>query len=294
MKNFITILTTFMFVTAGMADMQSDIEDGIARYDSLLKSGQIEFEIQLWEGDKVVDSEVSPDLSWDAEFYFSDAMMHYLVTERPDDQKYHLYYSGVKVTDIKETPHRSIMWNSDDLSKSRYTLPFDPRSWGWNVGGHEELRTTLDKLEIKWLKTANLNGEFVFLIEAVAPSDQSTPFPPDAEVKMWIHRRKSFRLQRVEVSWQSSDATAYQLVREFKLKQFAPDIWFPESATQVVKEVSSGKKMRFLSVQMDKVSLNLSIPKGRFDLQLPKGRLDLAIPIRPLTPFLTPEGERAK
>ena len=255
------------------------VEEGIAFYDDLLYSGSADFSIESWnDSDNRLDdsSAYIPNReSWEGSFSFSGQKIHYIVEGGASASNgfskeiaYEFAFDGEKVEELgARFDGPPLLEIGNDLSTSRYNPHLDPRYWGWNVNGTEDLGQLVDSFEIESVNMVRLNGNDVYHLKG-RPSGEAM------NVEMWVNPSRSYRPERFDFSM-SSGEIEHRVTREFNLKQYAPDIWFPESATEVARRIDkttqTSQKIMQRDVWINNVSINPSISNSSFRIKRWRG-----------------------
>ena len=241
------------------------IREGIAYYDGLLKSGRVDF---LRETTSVASTEIpeigrAPSGTWKGTFEFSGRKMRCLVTRdavQHDPDRKHLIkgteqyaYDGETFERLRET------FNGMSLSRRSEIVDDpsdDPRFWGWDLtGGEESLVMLIDGLDVESIKKVRLNDSNVYHIKGNML---------DVAIELWLNPKKSYRPERYKVS-----SPMFSMTKDFKFKEVAPDLWFPESA----KWVNTVAKIDITTttIQFTNIRINEPIPDSRFSIEPPPG-----------------------
>ncbi len=245
------------------------IREGIAYYDGLLKSGRVDFlrETTSVESDGPMGR--APSGTWKGTFEFSGRKMRCIVTQdviqydpdgnTPFKGTEQYAYDGETFERLRET------FNGLSLSRRSKTVDDpsnDPRFWGWNLsGGEKSLGTLIDELEIESIKEVRFNDSDVYHIKGNAYG---------LAMELWLNPKKSYRPER-------SMFVNYMITvtKDFKFKEVAPDLWFPESAKWVTTETDAqtGTKtdVTTTTVQFTNIQINEPIPESRFSIEPPPG-----------------------
>ena len=255
------------------------VKEGISFYDDLLYSGNADISIELrnYSGGRLDDSfaYLPNQESWEGSFSFSEHKIHYTVeggaglsNGSSKEIAYELAFDGEKVEQLStrfgEAPLLEI---GNDLSTSRYNPHLDPRYWGWNVNGMEDFSQLVDSFKIESVNMVRLNGNDVYHLKG-RPSGEAM------NVEIWVNPSRSYRPERFDFSVSSGDIE-HRVTREFNLKEYAPDIWFPESATEVGRMVDmttqTSQKTMQRDVWINNVSINPSISDSSFRIKRRRG-----------------------
>ena len=246
------------------------IREGIAYYDNLLKSGRVDF---LRETTSVASAGNpmgrAPSGTWKGTFEFSGRKMRCVVTRdavQHDPDRKHLIkgteqyaYDGETFERLRET------FNGMSLSRRSEIVDDpsdDPRFWGWNLSGRDEsLVMFIDGLDVESIKAVRLNDGEVYHIKGDMLG---------TAIELWLNPKKSYRPERYKVS-----NPMLSMTKDFKFKEVAPDLWFPESAKSVnsVTDMKTGTKTdaSTTTVQFTNIQINEPIPESRFSIKPPPG-----------------------
>ena len=247
------------------------IREGVAYYDAMLKSGRVDF---LRETTSVASGGL-PGLrratsgTWKGTFEFSGRKMRCLVTEDtiqydPDrnipfkgTEQY--AYDGETFETLREVSSGLLLERRSEIVGDTFN---DPRFWGWNLRGEDRsLVMVIDGLEVESIKEVRLNDSQVYYIKGNLYG---------GPIELWLNPKKSYRPERFRVS-----NLMYSMTKDFKFKEVAPDLWFPESAKWVdtVTDMKTGKKTeaRTTTIRFTNIRINEPIPDARFSIEPPSG-----------------------
>ncbi len=251
------------------AELLQIIREGVAYYNGLLKSGRVDF---LRETISVASDGPmgrAPSGTWKGTFEFSGRKMRCIVTKDviqydPDrnipikgTEQY--AYDGETFERLRET------FNGLSLSRRSKIVDDpsnDPRFWGWNLnGGEDSLGMLIAELEVESIKEVRFNDSDVYHIKGNAHG---------LAIELWLNPKKSYRPERfMFVNYMIT------VTKDFKFKEVAPDLWFPESAKWVTTETDAqtGTKtdVRTTTVQFTNIQINEPIPDARFSIEPPPG-----------------------
>ncbi|MYB92813.1 hypothetical protein F4054_05175 [Candidatus Poribacteria bacterium] len=253
------------------ADLLQLIREGITYYDSLLESGRVDFlrETSSVAADGLPEMPRAPSGTWKGTFEFSGRKMRCVVTRdviqyEPDrnipikgTEQY--AYDGETFERLRET------FNGMSLSRRSEIVDDpsdDPRFWGWNLSGQDQsLVILIDGLDVESIKAVPLNESDVYHIKGNML---------DVAIELWLNPKKSYRPERYKVS-----NPMFSMTKDFKFKEVAPDLWFPESAKGVnsVTDMKTGTKTdeSTTTVQFTNIRINEPIPESRFSIEPPPG-----------------------
>ena len=247
------------------------IREGISYYDSLLKSGRVDF---LRETTSIAAAGIpgmgrAPSGTWKGTFEFSGRKIRGIVTRdaiqyEPDGnlpikgtEQY--AYDGETFERLQETFNGIVLSRRSERSPDPSD---DPRFWGWNLsGGEESLTIVIDRLEVESIKEVRFNDEDVYHVKGNSFG---------VAMELWLNPKKSYRPERYMVS-----NPMLSMTKDFKFKEVAPDLWFPESAKWVnaVPNMKTGTKTDVTTTTMrfTNIRINEPIPESRFSIEPPPG-----------------------
>ena len=248
------------------------VKEGIAYHDDLLYSGSADFSIEFWGS---LDQYLSESLvhtaergSWEGSFSFFGEKMRYAADGTMGGEKitYDFAFDGSTVEELSETPEGPLLEIKNNLSDSRYNPHLDPRYWGWNVSGREALGQVVDSFDVESVRLGRLDDDDIYHVKG-GVSGEST------NVEMWINPSKGYRPERFDF-YRHNGETEYRVTRTYSLREYVPDIWFPESATEVAREINpttrASKTVLQRSVQISNVNINPSLSASSF--RIPRWR----------------------
>ena len=246
------------------------IREGITYYDTLLESGRVDF---LRETTSVASDGHpmgrAPSGTWKGTFEFSGRKMRCLVTRDaiqydPDrnipikgTEQY--AYDGETFERLRKTFNGIILSRRSEIVDDPSD---DPRFWGWDLsGGEDSLVMLIDGLEIESIKEVRFNDNDVYHLKGKLFG---------IAVELWLNPKKSYRPERF-----MSAQPMMAMTRNFKFKEVAPDLWFPESAKGVmtVTDAKTGTKtdVTTTTMQFTNIRINEPIPDSRFSIEPPPG-----------------------
>ena len=247
------------------------IREGITYYDGLLKSGRIDFfrETTSVASDGLRGMGRAPSGTWKGTFEFSGRKMRCVVTRdaiqyEPDrnipitgTKQY--AYDGETFETLRETFNGIMLSRRSEIVDDPSD---DPRFWGWNLRGREKsLVMLIDELDVESIKKVRFNDSDVYHIKGNGYG---------LEMELWLNPRKSYRPERYMFS-----NFMITVTKDFKFKEVAPDLWFPESAKWVTTETNdqTGIKtdVKTTTVQFTNIQINQPIPESRFSIKPPPG-----------------------
>ena len=253
------------------AELLQLIREGITYYDSLLESGRVDF---FRETTSVASAGFPgigrmPSGTWKGTFEFSGRKMRWVVTEdviqyEPDGnialkgtEQY--AYDGETFERLWETFNGIVLSRSSKVVQDTFN---DPRFWGWNLsGGVESLAMLIDGLDIESIKEVRFNDNDVYHLKGKSFG---------VTIELWLNPKKSYRPERYMFA-----QPMIAMTKDFKFKEVAPDLWFPESAKWVdtVSDMKTGTKtdIRTTTIQFTNIQINEPIPESRFSIEPPPG-----------------------
>ena len=247
------------------------IREGIVYYDSLLESGRVDFlrETTSVASDGLPEMERAPSGTWKGTFEFSGRKMRGVVTRdaiqyEPDrnipitgTEQY--AYDGETFETLRETFNGIVLSRRSEIAGD---LSDDPRFWGWNLsGGEQSLVMVIDELEVESIKEVRFNESDVYHIKGNAYG---------VAMELWLNPKKSYRPERYIFS-----NPMIAITKDFKFKEVAPDLWFPESAKSVTTvidmETNTKTDATTTTIQFTNIQINEPIPESRFSIEPPPG-----------------------
>jgi len=255
------------------------VREGIAYHDQLLYSGSADMTIEeSLMGDMLLPD---PDMysikhgTWEVAFSFSGPKMYYAVegdvamTDGFNQlQNYEYSFDGETAEELRRTPNASHLSIYDDPSKSRLGSPafFDPRYWGWSVGD-EPLGSIFDAFNVTSVSPGSLDGSDFMVVEGNVSGGPMN-------VEMWVNPSKGYRPERFEFYLTDNDKEI-RVTRSYSLNEYAPDIWFPEAATEITRETNpnTGEStiLRRRDVRISNIAINTSVDESSFYIEREKG-----------------------
>ncbi len=250
------------------AELLQLIREGITYYDSLLESGRVDF---FRETTSVASAGFSgipgiaraPSGTWKGTFEFSGRKMRCLVTEdviqyEPDGnisfkgtEQY--AYDGETFERLRETSNGILLSRRSEIVDDTSN---DPRFWGWNLGGGDQsLVMLIDGLDIESIKEVRFNDSDVYHLKGKMSG---------GTIELWLNPQKSYRPERFKVS-----NLGFSMTKDFKFKEVAADLWFPESAKWVTAIAKIDIKTT--TIQFTNIRINEPIPESRFSIEPPRG-----------------------
>ena len=251
------------------------IREGVVYYDALLKSGRVDFlrETTSVAADRIPGLRVrvagdgppglmrAPSGTWKGTFEFSGRKMRCLVTKDviqyetnrniPIKGTEQYAYDGETFETLRETSRGPLLERRSEIVDDPSN---DPRFWGWNLrGGDQSLVMLIDGLEIESIKAVRVNDSDVYHIKGKSSG---------LTTELWLNPQKSYRPERYKFS-----RPGLAVTKDFKFKEVAPDLWFPESAkwvTTIAKTDFTTTTIRFTNIR-----INEPIPESRFSIEPP-------------------------
>ena len=247
------------------------IREGITYYDGLLKSGRVDFlrETTSVASDKLPGMGRAPSGTWKGTFEFSGRKMRCVVTRdviqyEPDrnlpitgTKQY--AYDGETFETLRETFNGMMMSRRSEIVDDPSD---DPRFWGWDLsGGKESLVMIIDGLDVQSIEEVRFNDSDVYHVRGNIFG---------VAIELWLNPKKSYRPERYVFA-----NPMIAITKDFKFKEVAPDLWFPESAKWVTTETDdqTGTKtdVKTTMVQFTNIRINEPIPESRFSIKPPPG-----------------------
>ena len=245
------------------------IREGIAYHDELLESGRVDF---LRETTSVASDGPMGRASsgtWKGTFEFSGRKMRCLVTRDaiqydPDrnipitgTEQY--AYDGETFERLRETFNGIILSRRSEIVDDPSN---DPRRWGWDLsGGKDALTMLIDGLDIESIKAVRFNDSDVYHIKGNMLG---------VAIELWLNPKKSYRPERYVVS-----NPMFLMTKDFKFKEVAPDLWFPESGKWVttITDMKTGTKTdaTTTTIQFTNIRINEPILDALFSIEPPPG-----------------------
>ena len=247
------------------------ISEGITYYDSLLKSGRVDFlrETTSVASDRLPGMGRAPSGTWKGTFEFSGRKMRCVVTRdaiqyEPDrnipitgTKQY--AYDGETFETLRETFNGIMLSRRSEIVDNPSD---DPRFWGWNLSGREKsLVMLIDELDVESIKEVRFNDSDVYHVKGNMFG---------VAIELWLNPKKSYRPERYVFA-----NPMIAITSDYKFKEVAPDLWFPASAKAVktVIDMNTGAKtdVKTTTVQFTNIRINEPIPESRFSIEPPPG-----------------------
>ena len=241
------------------------IREGVAYYDGMLKSGRVDFlrKTSSVASDRIRGLRRATSGTWKGTFEFSGPKMRCLVTKdtiqydpdrnRTIKETEQYAYDGETFERLRETSNHILLSRRSEIVGDTFN---DPRFWGWNLrGGDQSLVMVIDGLEVESIKEVRFNDSDVYHLKGKM-SGMIT--------ELWLNPQKSYRPERFKVS-----NLAFSMTKDFKFKEVAPDLWFPESAKWVTTIAKIDIKTT--TIQFTNIRINEPIPESRFSIEPPRG-----------------------
>ncbi len=253
------------------------IREGVAYYDAMLKSGRVDFlrETTSVAADRIPGLKVraagagSPGLrratsgTWKGTFEFSGRKMRCLVTKDviqydpnrniPIKETEQYAYDGETFETLRETSRGLLLERRSEI----IGVPLnDPRFWGWNLrGGDQSFVMLIDGLKVESVKAVRFNDSDVYHIKGKSSG---------VTMELWLNPKKSYRPERYMFS-----QPGFAVTKDFKFREVAPDLWFPESARWVTTIAKTD--FTTTTIQFTNIRINEPIPESRFSIEPPPG-----------------------
>ena len=249
----------------GEEELLQLIREGVAYYDSLLESGRVDFLRETTSVASTVIPELgrAPSGTWKGTFEFSGRKMRGVVTRDAiqyepdrnipitDTEQY--AYDGETFEKLRETSHHIVLSRRSEVV---HDPSDDPRFWGWSLsGGEKPLVMLIDGLDIESIKEVRFNDSEVYHLKGKLFG---------GTIELWLNPKKSYRPERFIVS-----NLMLLMTKDFKFKEVAPDLWFPEAAKWVTTVAKIDIKTT--TVQFTNIRINEPIPESRFSIEPPPG-----------------------
>ena len=236
------------------------IHEGVSYYDSLLVSGSVNFVLEISNTDYPGMPSMLGGI-WEGSFEFSDQRVRGSVKSSSGTEQFAYDGETFQIFRYKQSVPRLTQQN-----EPVYNTFHDPRSWGWNLSGKRSLTDFINTLDIQNIQTVEWNDSQVYHVTAV----QNT-----MNVELWLNPEKSYRPERFAFSTQSGVGLRIQSVKDYSFQEVAPDLWFPETANDVVSIIDeksgTATNMSTKTVRFTNVTINESIPSSRFSIEPPPG-----------------------
>jgi hypothetical protein len=253
------------------AELLQLIREGITYYDSLLKSGRVDFlrETSSVASDGLPEMPRMPSGTWKGTFEFSGRKMRCVVTQdtiqyEPDrnfeiKRTEQYAYDGETFETLRETSNGIMMSRRSEIVDHPSD---DPRYWGWDLsGGEESLVMIIDGLDIESIKEVRFNDNDVYHLKGKFFG---------VTMELWLNPKKSYRPERYMFAQPMITMTT-----DFKFKEVAPDLWFPESAKSVTTVIDMKTDTKTdaatTTIQFTNIRINEPIPESRFSIEPPPG-----------------------
>jgi RNA polymerase sigma-70 factor (ECF subfamily) len=244
------------------------VKEGIAYHDGLVYSGTADITVEEYLSPELNSSGdpnmISPAHSVKkASFYFSGEKLYFTLLwdgvwedGKSRRRKIEFAYDGETVEERRGD--NITIW--EDISLSLYDPFIDPRYWGWSIGGREKLSEAIDTFDIE---SVSKEGN-IFVLKGILGG-------LNAELR--IDASKGYRPVRLE--FEGGDGR-FRICRNYSLKEYASDIWFPESAIETIYLIDPDTQTRQVvgrrSVRIDNVHLNLPLPDSLFRVEWEKAK----------------------
>lgn len=248
------------------------IREGVSYYDKFLETGSITFFVESWSQDSG-QKRRSPNGTWEGSFEFSGNQIRGTVTEdvlyyeKNGTSKHRqsvreFAYDGETYETLRETPQGMQL----ERQSEPYTQPdLDPRFWGWNLSGSQDLVEMIDALDIMHIEPVMSKGRDIYYINGNVG---------DVEVELWMNPETSFRPERYSFAIRG-DTHEKRITKEYSFQELAPDLWFPiyGNAVTTIKDLNTGIETDISgqTFQASNVRINEYIPSSRFSIDPPSG-----------------------
>ena len=244
------------------------IREGTSYYDSLLESGSVTFFAESWSREYPGEQR-APTGTLEGTFEFSGNRFRSFVRKnmtyyeengypRSRQTTYETAFDGETYERLHETQLGTVLERKSQGSRHNVG---DPRFWGWNLSGNEKgFAEMINSLEVQHIE--------------VAPSKENDPYYikgkiNSMEVELWINPEASFRPERYSFATKNEN-TEYRVTKEFSFREVAPDLWFPESGSDVVTitDLKTGVKTDISggTYSLSNVRINEHMPSKRFSI----------------------------
>lgn len=256
-------------------EMVQLVREGVLYYDSLVESGSVDFFLEV-TSTKYPGMPHAPSGSWEGTFEFSGSKLRGTVTRNVTqyDEQYgdlhlsgteHFAYDGETFETQRQTSNGPLL---ERRSNTVFDASFDPRSWGWgSTNAKENLAYVIDSLDNLNIQQSNWNGTEVY---------QVTGTLHDAiKIDLWLDPEKSYRPLRHTFFVSDEENISRHLTRNYEYREVAPELWFPESATEVttIVDMKTGIKTDLITrtMRMTDIKINEPISLSRFSINAPPG-----------------------
>ena len=254
-------------------DLLQLIREGITYYDSLLKSGRVDFL-------RTVTSVEFPGLypgmrrtpsgTWKGTIEFSGRKVKGIVTR--DTMQYapdrnipikgteQFAYDGETFETLRETSRGPLL---EQRSEILYDTSNDPRAWGWTFGDAKTpFVMIIDGLDVESIKEVRFNDSDVYHLKGNLLG---------MVIELWLNPKKSYRPERYVFSKPSVNDLKHVMTTDIKFKEVVPDLWFPESVRDVetVIDLKTDTKTDVATtiIQFTNIQINQPIPESRFSIK---------------------------
>ncbi|RKU32937.1 hypothetical protein C6499_02305 [Candidatus Poribacteria bacterium] len=254
------------------------IPEGIAYYDSLLKSGRADF---LRTVTSVEFPGLYPELrrissgTWKGTIEFSGRKVRGIVTEDtihyttdrdfPIKGTEQFAYDGETFETLRETSRGLSLERRSEIV---YDTSNDPRAWGWTFGDAKTpFVMVIDSLvEVESIKEVRFNDSDVYHLKGNFFG---------VAIELWLNPKKSYRPERYVFSKPVVNDLKHISTTDIKFKQVTPDLWFPESVrhveTAIDQKTGTKTDVATTTIQFTNIKINEPIPDSRFSIEPPLG-----------------------
>ena len=250
------------------------VREGISYYDSLLESGSVDFFLKISTA-TYPGIPRKPSGNWSGTFEFSDSRLRGTVTRNVT--QYDEQFGTVPISDTRQFAYdgetfENLRETNDGLVLERKSnvlaTSFDPRNWGWgSTNGDGTLTDVINRLENPQIQGVDWDGTELYHLKGTLQSIIT--------VELWLNPEKSYRPERHTFSGTQGGKIDKYLVRDYTYQEIAPDLWFPQSATEVVTvtDLKTGieTNLKTKRIQFSNLRINDHIPSHRFTLDTPPG-----------------------
>ena len=90
----------------------------------------------------------------------------------------------------------------------------------------ESFTNFIDRIDVQNIQTVEWNGSEVYHVRGTLQDS--------VDIELWVNPEKSYRPERFAFSTPSGVGLRIQSVKDYNFQEVAPDLWFPETANDVV------------------------------------------------------------
>ena len=248
----------------GKEELLTLLKEEITYYDSLVYSGSADITVEEYLSPELTSSGdpnmIIPTHSLKkASFYFSGEKIYFTLSwdavgedDKSRRMEIEFAYDGETVEERRGDD--ITIWK--DISLSPYDPFIDPRYWGWSTGGREKLSEIIDTTFD--IESVSKEGD-IFVLKGILGG---------LNAELHVDASKGYRPVRFE--FEGGDGR-FRICRNYSLKEYAPDIWFPESATETIYLIDPDTQTRRVvgerNVLIDNVHLNVPLPDSLFRVE---------------------------